>query len=104
MGARWSWYARCPNGHIYSNFSGGADPCDECGLTPIRIIDCPHWMVDEENCDCAERIKEAEPILIDWKAKHDRLRGAIEAELAAHEEGLGDIIVRRIHALLREEE
>ena len=34
MGARWAWEAVCPNLHIYGNFSGGADPCYDCGLVP----------------------------------------------------------------------
>lgn len=31
MGARWAWDAVCTNGHVYGNFSGGADDCYECG-------------------------------------------------------------------------
>lgn len=36
MGARWAWTAVCsgPAHHIYSNFSGGADDCYECGAEP----------------------------------------------------------------------
>ena len=36
MGARWAWTAVCsgPEHHIYSNFSGGADDCYECGAEP----------------------------------------------------------------------
>ena len=38
MGARWSWSAICKNGHIYGNFSGGADNCYTCGSEPEREI------------------------------------------------------------------
>ena len=36
MGARWAWTAVCsgPEHHVYSNFSGGADDCYECGAEP----------------------------------------------------------------------
>ena len=36
MGARWAWTAVCsgPEHHVYSNFSGGADDCYECGAKP----------------------------------------------------------------------
>lgn len=59
MGARWLWYARCPNGHTYSNFSGSAEPCCECGMPPEWTLDCPHEMWDGAGdvCDCPERIK-----------------------------------------------
>lgn len=55
MGARWAWVAICEAGHVYSNFSGGADDCYECGKPPAREIQCPHlW--DDRPCDCKERI------------------------------------------------
>ena len=38
MGARWSWSAICPNGHIYGNFSRGADACYTCGAEPVREV------------------------------------------------------------------
>jgi len=36
MGARWAWTAVCSGveHHVYSNFSGGADDCYECGAEP----------------------------------------------------------------------
>ena len=36
MGARWAWTAVCSGSghHVYSNFSGGADDCYECGAEP----------------------------------------------------------------------
>ena len=58
MGARWLWYAVCPNGHEYDNFSGGADPCYECGEEPAVVVDCPHWAT-EEPCNCRQVAKEA---------------------------------------------
>ena len=57
MGARWYWVAKCPNGHVYSNFSGGADDCYECGAEPEKVIDCPHWATDEP-CDCMSQLTE----------------------------------------------
>ena len=52
MGARWAWYARCGNGHIYSNFSGGPDDaCYECGASPVDSIDCQHFW-NGADCDC----------------------------------------------------
>lgn len=60
MGARWAWWAKCPNGHIYSNFSGGADNCYECDLPPAVELDCQHWWKGYENCDCKEQIKKLE--------------------------------------------
>lgn len=38
MGARWSWSAICKNGHIYGNFSGGADDCYTCDEPPVNEI------------------------------------------------------------------
>ena len=38
MGARWSWSAICEKGHIYGNFSGGADDCPICGKPPVNEI------------------------------------------------------------------
>lgn len=54
MGARWPWVAKCPEGHIYSNFSGGADDCYECGKEPEVETYCPHLWDEEGRCDCAE--------------------------------------------------
>lgn len=45
MGARWAWHAICKEGHIYANFSGGADECYECGADCLLESDC--W----ENCE-----------------------------------------------------
>lgn len=56
MGARWAWEARCPNGHCYGNFSGGADLCPTCNEEPEAVIDCEHWY-RMENCNCREQIK-----------------------------------------------
>lgn len=41
MGARWAWTAVCcgPEHHVYSNFSGGADDCYECGAEPELEFD-----------------------------------------------------------------
>lgn len=39
IGARWAWAAVCPRLHMYSNFSGGADPCYECGADPERVFE-----------------------------------------------------------------
>lgn len=55
MGARWQWFARCPNGHVYSNFSGGADNCYTCDQPPVEVIDCPHWGI-EAACNCEEEL------------------------------------------------
>ncbi len=49
MGARWSWTAICENGHIYSNFSGGADPCYECDAQPVCEVDDDTLSVAEVN-------------------------------------------------------
>ena len=39
MGARWSWSAIGEKGHIYGNFSGGADAeCPTCGAATINEI------------------------------------------------------------------
>ena len=45
MGARWAWTAVCSGSehHVYSNFSGGADDCYECGAEPER-----EWADDRE--------------------------------------------------------
>lgn len=61
MGARWAWWARCPSGHVYSNFSGGADDCYECDKEPVKVIDCHHWVNNYEGCDCREQIKQPPP-------------------------------------------
>lgn len=59
MGARWAWFAKCPNGHLYGNFSGGADNCYECGEEPAETVDCCHQMFDV--CDCKEWLNRPEP-------------------------------------------
>ena len=46
MGARWAWTAVCsgPEHHVYSNFSGGADDCYECGAEPeVEYRDDMSW-------------------------------------------------------------
>lgn len=43
MGGRYPWVAKCPNGHEYSNFSGGPDPCPECGREPADTWTLCMW-------------------------------------------------------------
>lgn len=55
MGARWPWEARCKNGHVYGNFSGGADECYDCGEPPVEELACPHWAGPAVGpCDCRQ--------------------------------------------------
>lgn len=51
MGARWAWFARCVNGHVYGNFSGGPDNCYECNGDPVESVDCEHLYGDKP-CNC----------------------------------------------------
>lgn len=54
MGARWPWHAICENGHITSNFSGGADDdCDLCGAPILEEHNCWSWGMGGD-CDKEE--------------------------------------------------
>ena len=39
MGARWAWEAICEKGHLYGNFSGGADDCYTCKAPPLVVFE-----------------------------------------------------------------
>lgn len=57
MGARWSWHAKCVNGHIFGNFSGGSDgECyEETCLAPlVEEYEC--W----DGCPLCDPAKAAE--------------------------------------------
>lgn len=56
MGARWAWFAKCPDGHVYSGFSGGADDCYECRKPPAIEIECQHLWDLTSPCNCREEI------------------------------------------------
>jgi len=60
MGARWAWFAKCPSGHIYGGFSGGADRCGECDSFPETEIQCSHMWTDDP-CNCKELLENPPP-------------------------------------------
>lgn len=71
MGARWQWFALCPEGHRYGNFSGGADPCYTCGKEPVDVIDCMHDY-EGEKCDCMAQLTPPDSSECDLSPIHSR--------------------------------
>ena len=74
MGARWPWKAKCANGHEYSGFSGGADPCGECGAEPVwECAGDSAWDEPEEGDECAGMTvqERAHAVVSEWWALTD---------------------------------
>jgi len=58
MAPRPAWHARCPEWHVYSDFSGEPGLCPVCGAAPELTILCPHDL-PTETCDCEQQLEDS---------------------------------------------